>query len=73
MNIHTLIITDPCLSASHNVKVAPTEMPVIITDPCLSASHNTTPKLHSMGKIITDPCLSASHNGKLEGIVNLLL
>ena len=64
------IITDPCLSASHNTHGGWLMPAVIITDPCLSASHNVTPSPTVPYAIITDPSLrlrsgqglSASHN-----------
>ena len=57
-----LIVTDPCLSASHNRDVPGENDYVIVTDPCLSASHNQLSTVPANAGIVTDPCLSASHN-----------
>ena len=56
------IVTDPCLSASHNPKRPDAFGIGIVTDPCLSASHNGLANVAKVPIIVTDPCLSASHN-----------
>ena len=59
------IVTDPRLSASHNLQWLSWHIGSIVTDPRLSASHNSLFIPNPLEYIVTDPCLSASHNADL--------